>query len=129
MAVKKSVFREYFESLVIAVGLALFVRTWVFQAFKIPSGSMEPNLLVGDHLIVNKAIFSPTATGLERAIMPHRDIRRGEAIAFKFPKDPTRAFIKRVIGLPGDQVDCAARRSTNGQVQDEPHAHFVPAVA
>ena len=82
MAAKKSVVREYFEALVMAVGLALFVRTFVFQAFKIPTGSMEPNLLVGDHLIVNKAIFSPTATGLERAIMPRRDIKRGEVVVF-----------------------------------------------
>jgi len=126
MAVKKSVFREYFESLVIAVGLALFVRTWVFQAFKIPTGSMEPNLLVGDHLIVNKAIFSPTATGMERAIMPHRDIRHGEVIVFKWPKDPTRDFIKRVIGLPGDTIELRRKKVyVNGQVQDEPYAHFL----
>ena len=120
---KKSVAREYFESLVIAVILALFVRTWVFQAFKIPTGSMEPNLLVGDHLIVNKMEFSPAATGLERAIMPHREIRRGDVIVFKYPVEPERDFIKRVIGLPGDRLelrrkqiltigdaDCLARR-------------------
>ena len=70
---KKSVVREYFESLVIAVVLALFVRTWVFQAFKIPTGSMEPNLLIGDHLIVNKMVFAPTVTGVERALLPGRD--------------------------------------------------------
>ena len=69
---KRSVLREYFESLVIAVVLALFVRTWVFQAFKIPSGSMEKNLLIGDHLIVNKMQFAPTLTGFERAVMPRR---------------------------------------------------------
>src|SRR5690349_21659145 len=71
---KKSVFREYFESLIVAVILALFVRTWVFQAFKIPTGSMEPNLLVGDHLIVNKMTFS--------------SVHRGDIVVFKFPKDP-----------------------------------------
>src|SRR5436190_2585584 len=122
---KKSVAREYFESLVIAVGLALFVRTFVFQAFKIPSGSMEPNLLVGDHLIVNKSIFSSSGTALERAIMPHRDIRRGEVIVFKFPKEPERDFIKRVIGLPGDKVEMRRKKVyVNGQLQDEPYAHF-----
>lgn len=126
MAVKKSVVREYFESLVIAVALALFVRTWVFQAFKIPTGSMEPNLLVGDHLIINKEIFSPTATGLERAIMPHRDIRRGEVIVFKFPKEPQRDFIKRVIGLPGDTIELRRKKVyVNGKMQDEPFAHFI----
>jgi len=109
-----------------AVGLALFVRTFVFQAFKIPTGSMEPNLLVGDHLIVNKAVFSPSATGLERAIMPRRDIRRGEVVVFKFPKDPSRDFIKRVIGLPGDQIELRRKKVyVNGQALDEPYAHFI----
>ncbi len=109
---KKSVFREYFESLIVAVILALFVRTWVFQAFKIPTGSMEPNLLVGDHLIVNKMTFSP--------------VHRGDIIVFKFPKDPERDFIKRVIGLPGDKIEL--KRKTvfvNGQALAEPYAHFI----
>ena len=107
---KKSVGREYAESLIIAVILALFVRTWVFQAFKIPTGSMEPNLLVGDHLIVNKMIFSPAVTGLERALLPHREIRRGDIMVFKYPEEPERDFIKRVIGLPGDRLEL--RRKT-----------------
>ena len=122
---KKSVVREYTESLIIAVVLALFVRTWVFQAFKIPTGSMEPNLLVGDHLIVNKMIFSPAGTGLERALLPHREIRRGDIIVFKYPEEPERDFIKRVIGLPGDRLEL--RRKTiyiNGQPLVEPYAHF-----
>jgi signal peptidase I len=123
---KKSVVREYFESLVIAVSLALFVRTFVFQAFKIPTGSMEPNLLVGDHLIVNKMVFAPTATGFERAILPHRDIHRGDVIVFKFPKDPTRDFIKRVIGLPGDQLELKRKKLyINGQELSEPYVHFL----
>jgi signal peptidase I len=111
---KKSIFREYFESLIVAVILALFVRTWVFQAFKIPTGSMEPNLLVGDHLIVNKMTFN--------------DIHRGDVIVFKFPKDPERDFIKRVIGLPGDKIEL--KRKTvyvNGQPLTEPYAHFLEA--
>ena len=130
MAVKKSVVREYFEALVMAVGLALFVRTFVFQAFKIPTGSMEPNLLVGDHLIVNKAVFSPAMTGLDRMIMPHRDIRRGEVVVFKFPKDPARDFIKRVIGLPGDQIELRRKKVyINGQALEEPYAHFIVPVS
>ena len=76
-AMKKSIVREYAESLIIAVILALFVRTWVFQAFKIPTGSMENNLLIGDHLLVNKFVFSPTASSLERALMPIGTIKRG----------------------------------------------------
>jgi len=123
---KKSVAREYFESLVIAVILALFVRTWVFQAFKIPTGSMEPNLLVGDHLIVNKMEFSPAATGLERAIMPHREIRRGDVIVFKYPVEPERDFIKRVIGLPGDRLELRRKQILiNGAPLQEPYAHLI----
>src|SRR6476469_2376207 len=102
---RKSVPREYFESLIIAVILALFVRTWVFQAFKIPTGSMEQNLLIGDHLIVNKMVFAPTLTGFERAILPDRPVRRGDIMVFKFPKEPERDFIKRVIGLPGERLE------------------------
>jgi signal peptidase I len=98
---QKSTLREYAESIVIAVILALFVRTWVVQAFKIPTGSMENNLLIGDHLLVNKFVFSPTATALERAVLPVRDVRRGDIVVFKYPDEPDRDFIKRVIGLPG----------------------------
>ncbi len=122
---KKSVVREYAESLIIAVVLALFVRTWVFQAFKIPTGSMEPNLLIGDHLIVNKMIFSPSATGVERVVMPGREIRRGDIVVFKYPDEPERDFIKRVIGLPGDRLEL--RRKTmyiNGSPLEERYAHL-----
>jgi signal peptidase I len=123
---KKSVPREYFESLVIAVILALFVRTWVFQAFKIPTGSMETGLLVGDHLIVNKMIFPPTLTGVERAILPRRDVRRGDVIVFKYPEEPERDFIKRVIGLPGDRLELRRKKVfINGQPLDEPYAQFL----
>lgn len=122
---KKSVVREYVEALVIAVALALFVRTWVFQAFKIPTGSMEPNLLVGDHLIVNKMVHAAAPTALERAMLPDRALRRGEIVVFKSPQDPSRDLIKRVIGLPGDRIEL--RRKTlyiNGQAQQEAWAHF-----
>jgi signal peptidase I len=123
---KKSVVREYFESLVIAVVLALFVRTWVFQAFKIPTGSMEQNLLVGDHLIVNKMVFAPSANGLERAVMPSRSIQRGDVIVFKYPKEPDRDFVKRVIGLPGDRLEL--RRKVvhiNGEPLKEPYVQWL----
>jgi signal peptidase I len=124
--VRKSVPREYFESLVIAVVLALFVRTWVFQAFKIPTGSMENNLLVGDHLIVNKMVVAPAATALDRALMPMRPIRRGDIIVFKFPKDPERDFVKRVIGLPGDRLELHRKVvSINGQPLQEPYIHWL----
>jgi signal peptidase I len=123
---KKSVAREYFESLVIAVVLALFVRTWVFQAFKIPTGSMEPGLLVGDHLIVNKMVFAPVANGFERAILPGRDLRRGDVVVFKYPEDPSRDFIKRVIGLPGDTLEVRRKKvHVNGAALDEPYVRYL----
>jgi signal peptidase I len=125
--VNRSVPREYFESLVIAVVMALFVRTFVFQAFKIPTGSMEPNLLVGDHLIVNKMIFAPSATGLERAILPGRPVQRGDVVVFKYPKDPERDFIKRVIGLPGDRLELRQKQVyINDRPIEEPDAHVQP---
>src|SRR5881392_2392376 len=107
---KKSIGREYFESLVIAVVLALFIRTFVVQAFKIPTGSMEENLLIGDHLLVNKFVFGPTASPLERALLPVAPIRRGEVIVFKYPEEPDRDFIKRVIGLPGEKVELREKK-------------------
>src|SRR5262249_55232099 len=102
---KKSTLREYFESIVIAVILALFIRTFVVRAFKIPTGWMEENLLIGDHLLVNKFVFGPTATGLERGLLPIGAIKRGEVIVFKYPEEPERDFIKRVVGLPGETVE------------------------
>ena len=123
---KKSVAREYFESLAIAVILALFVRTWVFQAFKIPSGSMEPNLLVGDHLIVNKMVFSPGDSAIERVLLPRREIRRGDVIVFKSPQEPDRDLIKRVVGLPGDRLEMHRKKvEVNGRALDEPYVQFL----
>ena len=122
---RKSTAREYFESLVVAVILALFVRTFGFQAFKIPTGSMEPNLLVGDHLLVNKFIFGPATSGLERTLLPMRKVERGEVLVFKFPEEPERDFIKRVIGLPGETLEYKDQRVfINGMPLIEPYAHY-----
>jgi signal peptidase I len=130
MAEKKSVAREYFESLLIAVLLALFVRTWVFQAFKIPTGSMEQNLLIGDHLIVNKMTFAPAATSLDRLLLPGREIDRGDVVVFKYPSEPERDFIKRVIGLPGDRVEMRQKQvHINGEPLDEPYAQYLRPIA
>jgi len=123
---RKSTVREYFESIAIAVILALFVRTFVVQAFKIPTGSMENNLLIGDHLIVNKFVFGPDGTGLDRTVLPMRDIRRGDIVVFKYPEDPERDFIKRVIGLPGETLEVRDKRVyINGRRLDEPHVHYL----
>src|SRR5688500_10774222 len=123
---KKSVAREYFESLVIAVVLAFFIRTFVVQAFKIPTGSMEENLLIGDHLLVNKFLFAPTASPVERALLPIGTIARGDVVVFKYPEEPDRDFIKRVIGLPGETVELRERRVyVGGKQLEEPYVHFL----
>jgi signal peptidase I len=123
---KKSVAREYLESIVVAVILALFIRTFAIQAFKIPTGSMEPNLLIGDHLLVNKLVYSPSFGPLEDRLLGKRPVARRHVIVFKFPEDPTRDFIKRVIGLPGETIEIRNKTVfVNGKPLDEPYAHFI----
>ena len=126
MSTRKSTAREYFESIAIAVILALFIRTFVVQAFKIPTGSMENNLLIGDHLLVNKFVYGSTASPLERAVLPMRVIGRGDVVVFKFPQEPDRDFIKRVIGLPGETLEVRNKKVyINGTPLDEPYVHFL----
>jgi signal peptidase I len=127
---RKSTVREYFESIVIAVILALFIRTFVVQAFKIPTGSMENNLLIGDHLLVNKFIFGPAATALERAVLPAGQIERGDVVVFKYPEEPERDFIKRVIGLPGETIEVREKKVyIGGAPLEEPYAHYLTPAA
>ncbi len=119
---KKSTFREYYEALLIAVIFVNFARIFVFQAFKIPTGSMEDNLKVGDHIIVNKFIYGPDTAGALDKIMPLRDIRRGDIIVFRYPLQPDTDFVKRVIGMPGDRVQVRDKKvSVNGKQLDEPY--------
>jgi signal peptidase I len=125
-AFKKSVAREYLESIVVAVILALFIRTFAVQAFKIPTGSMEENLLIGDHLLVNKLVYSPSAGHFEDTLMGKRPIERRDVVVFKFPEDPNRDFIKRVIGLPGETVEIRNKRVyIDGEPLDERYVHFL----
>jgi signal peptidase I len=126
MMYKKSTAREYTESIIIAVILALFIRTWVVQAFKIPTGSMENNLLVGDHLLVDKFAFAPTLSDFERKFLPISQIKRGDVIVFKYPQEPDRDFIKRVIGLPGETLEVKRKVVyINGKALTEPYVHFI----
>lgn len=122
---KKSVFREYAEAAAIAVILALFIRTFVVQAFKIPSGSMEPTLLVGDHILVNKFIYGIKIPFTDKTLIPISDPEREDVIVFIYPMDTSKDFIKRVIGLPGDTVEMKDQRITiNGESFEDNHGVF-----
>jgi signal peptidase I len=122
---RKSVLREYAEAIVIAVVLALFIRTFVVQAFKIPSGSMKPTLLVGDHILVNKFIYGIKIPFTDKAIIKLGKPKRGDVVVFKYPLDTKKDYIKRVVGLPGDKVELENKQLfINGRVTDDPHASY-----
>lgn len=119
---KKSQLRDWAEALIVAAILALIIRTFVVQAFKIPSGSMEDTLLIGDHLLVNKFIYGTELPFIDEPVMEIRDPERGDIVVFEFPEDKDKSyfqrrdFIKRVIGLPGDKVEI---RNKNVYINDE----------
>lgn len=123
---KKSIFREYFEAILVAVVLALFIRTFVVQAFKIPSGSMQPTLLVGDHILVNKFIYGIKAPFLDKTIVPMTDPKRGDVVVFKFPEDPKKDFIKRVIGIEGDVIEIRNKKVfLNNEPMEDEHGTYM----
>ena len=118
--------REYIESLLVTVILALFGTTFIVQAFKIPSQSMEPTLLVGDHLLVNKFIFGGRGHWYD-AVLPYRDVRRGDVIVFKFPFQDHPHYVKRVVGMPGDRIKIVEQKVyVNGRQAEEPFAYHDP---
>lgn len=119
---KKHIVREYAESIVVAVILALIIRTLVVQAFKIPSGSMEDTLAIGDHILVNKFVYGMKVPYVDQKFFKLRDPKRGDVIVFEYPEDPSKDFIKRVIGTPGDTVEVKDKKVyVNGQPYENPH--------
>jgi signal peptidase I len=130
----KSLLRDYFETIVTCVVFVLFARTFVFQQSKIPTGSMIPTLLIGDYIMVNRFVYAPRMNGvpvlggIERALLPMRDVRRGDIVVFKYPEEPEKDDIKRVIGLPGETIEVRARQVyIDGKPLDEPYKiHQLP---
>jgi len=113
----KSVVREYFELIAETAVFVFFVMTFVVQAFQIPTGSMEPTLLIGDFLLVNKLVYSNPKFSLEKTILPRRDLRRQDIVVFKYPKELTKDFVKRIIALEGEKVEI---RDKQVYINDEP---------
>jgi len=102
---QKGALRENIEAILVAIIIALFIRTFVVQAFKIPSGSMKQTLQIGDHILVNKFIYGLKIPYLRKNIIPIKEPRRGDIVVFKYPVDPNKDFIKRVVGVSGDVIE------------------------
>ncbi len=119
---EKSLFREYFELIAETAIFVFFVMTYVVQAFQIPSGSMEPTLLVGDFLLVNKFIYARPIDSFEAAVMPSRELKRKDIIVFKYPRDLSKDFVKRVIALEGEKIEIKNKQVfINDRPIDEPY--------
>ena len=119
----RSLWREYAESIVIAIILALVIRAYVVQAFKIPSGSMEDTLLIGDHLLVSKFIYGTKIPFTDTQVLKIRDPKRGDVVVFEYPEDPRKDFIKRIVGVPGDVVEGKDKKVyVNGTLYELPQA-------
>ncbi|OEU53135.1 MAG: signal peptidase I [Desulfobacterales bacterium S3730MH5] len=122
---KKNIIREYGEAILIAVILALFIRTFVVQAFKIPSGSMQPTLLIGDHILVNKFIYGIKLPFSDSVLIPIKDPERGDIVVFEFPEDTKKDFIKRVIAVPGDTIEIRNKKVyINNLPIDDPYGAY-----
>ncbi len=121
----KPLWRDYLEALAWAVVLALVIRTWGVQAFKIPSGSMKPTLLIGDHLLVSKSSYGIKLPFSGVVVIPVSDPERGDIIVFRFPEDRDKDFIKRIIGLPGETVEVRNKEILiNGEPLHDPWGHY-----
>ena len=121
--------REYLEAVLVAVIFALFVKAFLFEAYQVPSGSMEQNLLVGDHVVVDKLVWAPRNLPWG-ALLPRREILRGDVVVFQDPEDPARDFVKRAVAFGGETVEIRAKRLfVDGVERDEPYGvHRDPVV-
>lgn len=120
---RKRLIREYAEAIITALLLALFIRAYIIQAFKIPSGSMIPTLLVGDHILVNKFIYGTKIPFLDRRFLIFKKPEKGDIIVFKYPENPKKDFIKRVMATEGDIIESRNKIIyVNGKAVIEPYA-------
>ena len=126
MTKPKSKVQEYAEAIIIAILIAFFIRTFVIQAFKIPSGSMKPTLLIGDHLLVNKFIYGVKVPYLRNTIIPFKDPQRGDIVVFIYPEDRSKDFIKRVVGVAGDTIEIRNKKIfLNSLPYEDKHGVYV----
>jgi signal peptidase I len=105
MSKPKSKLQEYIEAIILAILIAFFIRTFVIQAYKIPSGSMKPTLLIGDHILVSKFNYGVKLPLIRSTVIPVGAPKRGDIVVFIYPEDRSKDFIKRLIGVPGDTVE------------------------
>ena len=122
---KKKFYKEYLEPIIIAVLIALFIRTFIIQAFKIPSSSMEPTLLVGDYLLVNKFLYGIKIPFTDMKLFQYKKPKRGDIVVFIYPKDRSKDFIKRVIGTEGEKVEVIRNKIyINDLLVDDPWGYY-----
>lgn len=120
----KGVIREYAETILVCVIFLIFTRAFVFQQSKIPSGSMEDTLKIGDYIMVNRFVYAPTSFDWESKLLPIREVQRGDVVVFKYPPEPEVDYIKRVIGIPGDSVELRGGQLYVNDVHvDEPYVN------
>ncbi len=126
MIKSKSKFVEYAEAIIIAILVAFFIRTFIVQAFKIPSGSMKPTLLIGDHILVNKFIYGVKIPFIRKNLISISEPKRGDVIVFIYPEDRSKDFIKRVIGVGGDTIEIRNKKIfLNGLPFQDTHGVYV----
>ncbi len=125
MSKPKSKIQEYVEAILIAILIAFFIRTFIVQAFKIPSGSMKPTLQIGDHILVNKFIYGVKIPLLRTTLIPVTEPKRGDIVVFIYPEDRSKDFIKRLIGVAGDTVEIRNKKIfLNGKPYEDRHGVY-----
>jgi signal peptidase I len=126
MTKQKSKVQEYAEAIILAILIAFFIRTFLVQAFKIPSGSMKPTLLVGDHLLVNKFLYGVKIPYFRNTLIPIQEPKRGDIAVFIYPEDRSKDFIKRIIGVAGDTIEIRNKKIfLNGLPYQDAHGVYV----